>query len=576
MQNNVIELTEKLLRSLDSNYNVIDMPAVVEIISQLEKVAITKELLQTTRLGKYINELRKKTTNEALSKRAKELVKKWRNAVLPESNGQIKQSTSPPLVTQEDVNLNQFKASKKRPAKEPPDLNAPPKRPKLNGGIPELDFSDNSNSSFKDVIAMKQQQQQEPKLQQQQPQQQPQRDVIIINSDSNSSLPEKGDPPLDQQMPKKRGRKKGSKNHRNLIDEAETSFTNKLAVSRGNSKVKTTQELIASLQNKSSNPAVNSISTTKPKEDLMEKAAKLTERVSMIDQQLNTSGTRSKNSRKLKSERNERVIESGSVINDKSLLLRKEEEDEEDDDDEDDDDINVVDEEPNDVKREIKEERESKETENANANIITSLDVEEALALLPPIDKSVLLEDEDEVQCTCILKETKSDFSVEEDAEPNLLQRRYEFVEDGNCPARDHLQHKYHLDHVTEEQARRLHAVCIPNLNGNRSLPTPKDEPRLLDDGLYADVVPNVTREYLPKDAKCFAGENFKKYSFSEAGVESECGEGGGGVVKSEVSEERTGDDDGDTRCFREWHDVIAVPSYNGEIFKILPYVIID
>nr|CAH7725371.1 unnamed protein product [Callosobruchus chinensis] len=575
MQNNVIELTEKLLRSLDSYYNVIDMPAVVEIISQLEKVAITKELLQTTRLGKFINELRKKTKNEALSKRAKELVKKWRNAVLPESNGQIKQSTSPPLVTQEDVNLNQFKASKKRPAKEPPDLNVMPKRPKLNGGIPELDFSDNSNSSFKDVIAMKQQQQQEPKLhqQQQQPQQQQQqRDVIVINSDSNSSLPEKGDPPLDQQMPKKRGRKKGSKNHRNLIDEAETSFTNKLAVSRGNSKVKTTQELIASLQNKSSNPAVNSIST-KPKEDLMEKAAKLTERVSMIDQQLNTSGTRSKNSRKLKSERNERVIESGSVINDKSLLLRKEEDEEEDDDDEDDDDINVVDEEPNDVKREIKEERESKETENANANIITSLDVEEALALLPPIDKSVLLEDEDEVQCTCTLKETKSDFSVEEDAEPNLLERRYEFVEDRNCPAREHLQQKYHLDHVTEEQARRLHAMCIPNLNGNCSLRTPKEEPQVLDNGLFADVVPNVTREYIPKDAKCFTSENFKKYSFSEGG-----GGGGGGcgvVVKSEESEERTGDDS-DTRCFREWHDVIAVPSYNGEISKILPYVIID
>ncbi|CAH2014674.1 unnamed protein product [Acanthoscelides obtectus] len=391
MQNNVIELTQKLLRSLDSNYNVIDMPAVVEIISQLEKVAITKELLETTRLGKYINELRKKTTNEALSKRAKELVKKWRNAVLPESNGQIKQTTSPPLATQEDVNLNQYKASKKRPAKEPPDLNAVAlKRPKLNGGIPELDFSDNSNSSFKDVIAMKQQHQQmEPKLQQQAKE----REVIVINSDSNSSLPEKGDPPLDQQMPKKRGRKKGSKNHKNLIDEAETSFTNKLAVSRGNSKVKTTQELIASLQNKSSNPVVNSIST-KPKEDLMEKAAKLTERVSMIDQQLNTSGTRSKNSRKLKAERNERVIESGSVINDKSLLLKKEEEDEEDDDEEDDD-INVVDEEPENVKKEINEETESKETENVN--IITSLCVEEALALLPPIDKSVLLEDEDEV-----------------------------------------------------------------------------------------------------------------------------------------------------------------------------------
>lgn len=64
----------------------------------------------------------------------------------------------------------------------------------MNGGIMELDFSDNSNSSFKDVIPVKTEVKQ--------------RDVIIINSDSNSSIPDKHDPQLDQQMPKKRGRKK--------------------------------------------------------------------------------------------------------------------------------------------------------------------------------------------------------------------------------------------------------------------------------------------------------------------------------------------------------------------------------
>ncbi|KAJ8929465.1 hypothetical protein NQ314_017845 [Rhamnusium bicolor] len=143
----------------------------------------------TTRLGKYINELRRKTTNEALCQRAKELVKKWRNAFLLESNGQIKQS--PPLQ-HEDVNLNQLKV-KKRPAKDLADhINA--KRAKINGGMSELDFSDNSNSSFKDVISTVKME--------------PKRDVILINSDSNSSMPEKHDPHLDQQMPKKRGRKK--------------------------------------------------------------------------------------------------------------------------------------------------------------------------------------------------------------------------------------------------------------------------------------------------------------------------------------------------------------------------------
>jgi len=45
-------------------------------------------------LGKYINELRRKTTNQDLRRRAKELLKKWRSKVLPttvpEANGQIR------------------------------------------------------------------------------------------------------------------------------------------------------------------------------------------------------------------------------------------------------------------------------------------------------------------------------------------------------------------------------------------------------------------------------------------------------------------------------------------------------
>lgn len=39
--------------------------------------------MQTTRLAKYINQLRRKTTNEQLARRSKNLLKKWRNMLMP-------------------------------------------------------------------------------------------------------------------------------------------------------------------------------------------------------------------------------------------------------------------------------------------------------------------------------------------------------------------------------------------------------------------------------------------------------------------------------------------------------------
>ncbi|CAH0731490.1 unnamed protein product, partial [Brenthis ino] len=83
MSNNAHELSNRLLNALDSNYNVVDMQTVNEIISILEKFNITKELLETTRLGKHVNELRRKTTDPTLARRAKVLVKRWRDLVIP-------------------------------------------------------------------------------------------------------------------------------------------------------------------------------------------------------------------------------------------------------------------------------------------------------------------------------------------------------------------------------------------------------------------------------------------------------------------------------------------------------------
>ncbi|XP_063897802.1 uncharacterized protein LOC110372627 isoform X2 [Helicoverpa armigera] len=83
MSNNAHELSNRLLNALDNNYNVVDMHTVNEIISVLERINITKELLETTRLGKHVNELRRKTSDPSLARRAKVLVKRWRDLVIP-------------------------------------------------------------------------------------------------------------------------------------------------------------------------------------------------------------------------------------------------------------------------------------------------------------------------------------------------------------------------------------------------------------------------------------------------------------------------------------------------------------
>lgn len=82
------------------------MDTVLQVITMLENIQITKEQLETTRLGKYINLLRRKTANESLARRAKNLLKKWREMVLPSVGAGHQQQQQPQHQQQHEQQSN--------------------------------------------------------------------------------------------------------------------------------------------------------------------------------------------------------------------------------------------------------------------------------------------------------------------------------------------------------------------------------------------------------------------------------------------------------------------------------------
>ncbi|RCN32311.1 transcription elongation factor S-II protein [Ancylostoma caninum] len=77
-EDEVLSIGRKLDKIIDGSKSGENAADLLEVLS---KLPITIDILTKTRIGMTINDLRKKTSDEKLAKKAKGLIKEWKNLV---------------------------------------------------------------------------------------------------------------------------------------------------------------------------------------------------------------------------------------------------------------------------------------------------------------------------------------------------------------------------------------------------------------------------------------------------------------------------------------------------------------
>ncbi|MES1904578.1 MAG: mediator of RNA polymerase II transcription subunit [Paramarteilia canceri] len=98
---------------MSMNKQIINATKALEVLSALENYNVTPEELASTRLGRFINILRKNCQNPQLAKKAKTLVRKWQQ-LLPTKATEKRSTTGeepPPKSAKISIKSNSIKES---------------------------------------------------------------------------------------------------------------------------------------------------------------------------------------------------------------------------------------------------------------------------------------------------------------------------------------------------------------------------------------------------------------------------------------------------------------------------------